>query len=76
MGGACRAIRGWFYVGCPLDYIYDDPEHWKDRADEVRATAGYVRDQETKQVLLRIAEQYDKLARIAEERRAKGREPQ
>ena len=49
--------------------IYDDPEHWKERAEEARATAGYTRDPEAKSTMLRIADEYDRLARLAEERR-------
>ena len=54
---------------------YENPEHWQDRADEIRVTAGYVRDPEVKQILFRIAEEYDKIVRLTEERRVKGRGP-
>ena len=54
-------------------YVYDDPEHWRDRADEVRATSGYVHDPESKQVLLEIAAAYDRLARLTENLEASGR---
>jgi hypothetical protein len=54
-------------------HVYEDPEHWRDRADEIRVTAGYVSDPEAKKILFGIAEEYDKLVRLAEERQAKGR---
>jgi hypothetical protein len=51
--------------------IYDDPEHWLERADEIRATARYACDRETKRTLLLIGDEYERLARLAEARRAK-----
>jgi hypothetical protein len=48
--------------------IYDDPEHWKERAEEARATAGYIRNPEAKSTMLRIADEYDMLPRLVEER--------
>jgi hypothetical protein len=45
---------------------YEDPEHWRERADEARATASYVRDPEVKAAMHRIADEYDQLARLAD----------
>jgi hypothetical protein len=43
--------------------IYDDPEHWHDRAEEARATAGHARDPEVKATMLSIALEYERLER-------------
>jgi hypothetical protein len=51
--------------------VYSDPEHWRDRADEARATAQHVRDPDIKAVMLRIADEYDRLVRITESRLGK-----
>jgi hypothetical protein len=57
-------------------FVYEDPEHWRDRAEEARATASYVRDPEVKITMLRIADEYDRLTRLIDERRAKSTGPQ
>jgi hypothetical protein len=48
--------------------IYNDPQHWRDRADEARATAAQIVDPETRTTMLRIAEDYERLARLGEQR--------
>ena len=45
-----------------------NPRHWRDRADETRAKADEAWSEETKQRLLRIAQEYDWLADRAAER--------
>ena len=44
------------------------PEHWRNRAAEVRALADAMSDQELREKLLRIAQDYERLAIRAEER--------
>ncbi len=40
-------------------------KHWQDRADGARATAESFNDLDVKRALLRIAEGYDKMAKVA-----------
>ena len=46
----------------------DDPAHWRQRADEARAMAEQMTDRDARQMMLGIAEDYEKLAKRAEER--------
>jgi hypothetical protein len=49
--------------------LWEDPEHWRDRAEEARATAEQMHDSESKRLMLGIAEDYEKLAARAENRK-------
>jgi ribosome-binding protein aMBF1 (putative translation factor) len=49
---------------------FNDPTHWQERAEEARAHAQQMTDPEAKRMMLAIAEDYEKLARRAQERRA------
>lgn len=49
--------------------LWNDPEHWRSRAEEARATADQMHDLESRRVMLGIAEGYDKLAARAESRK-------
>ena len=46
----------------------NDPEHWHARAEEMRRLAEDINDAATKQMMLRIARDYENLAVRAEER--------
>ncbi len=46
----------------------NDPKHWYDRAAEMRALSETMNDTETRATMLRLAEDYDKLADRAEAR--------
>ncbi len=46
----------------------NDPERWRNRAEEARAIAVQMADPHTKAVMLGIAQDYDKLAVRAEQR--------
>ena len=50
-----------------MSYL-NNPRHWRDRAEETRAKADGWCSEETKQRLLRIAQEYDRLADLAAER--------
>ena len=41
---------------------FNDPEHWRRRAEESRVLAEQMSDETSKQMMLRIAGDYDKLA--------------
>jgi hypothetical protein len=58
----------------PLHWI-NNPNHWLDRAKEARALAEQMADPEAKRIMLKNADDYERLAQRAEERAA-GRRPQ
>jgi hypothetical protein len=46
----------------------DDPQHWLDRAEKAQAHAEEMSDQESKRMMMGIAESYENLARRAAQR--------
>ena len=46
----------------PIAPRFNDSEHWHQRAEEARVLAERVRDETTKKLMLRIADDYDNLA--------------
>jgi hypothetical protein len=47
---------------------FDDAEHWRRRAEEARAHADQMNDEKSREMMLGIAVDYDRLAARAEER--------
>jgi hypothetical protein len=45
----------------------NDAKHWRDRAAEMRALSDMMSDLEPKAIMLRLAEDYDRLADKAQE---------
>ena len=44
-----------------------DPEHWRERAEDMRLTASSLKDEDAKTQLLKIAKGYEALRRQTEE---------
>jgi len=47
-----------------------DPGHWRLRAEETRTVAGQVTHEQARTIMRRIANDYDRLAKLAEEQLA------
>ena len=46
----------------PIAPHFNDPERWHQRAEQARVLAEQMRDETTKKMMLRMAEDYDDLA--------------
>jgi hypothetical protein len=51
---------------------FNDPAHWLKRAKEMRALADGIADPKAKERMIRIAEEYEQLAKQSEVRRFGG----
>ena len=47
-----------------------DPEHWRFRAEEARTVADQMRHEAARAIMRRIANDYDRLVKLAEEQLA------
>jgi hypothetical protein len=50
--------------------LLDDVEHWRQRAREARAQAEQMTDSHAKQLMLTVADSYDRIAQRASDRAA------
>jgi hypothetical protein len=57
-------------VVLPTGRYINDPKPWRDRAAEMRALAEMMAEVETRAIMLRLADDYDKLADKAQARAA------
>jgi hypothetical protein len=48
--------------------LINNPQHWRDRAEEARVNAEQMRDPESRRMMLEIADGYMRLAERAEQR--------
>ena len=48
--------------------IFDDPKHWRQRAEEARVLAEQMSDAASREMMLGIAKDYERLATRAEQR--------
>jgi hypothetical protein len=60
--------RGKARVREPMGRVMHDPKHWRERAEKMRGFADDMQDPPSKQMMLTIAEEYENLAKRAEER--------
>ena len=58
-----------------LQGIYD-AKHWRDRAAEMRVLSDEMKDFEVRTLMLKLANDYDKIADRAEDRAARDRTPE
>jgi hypothetical protein len=48
--------------------LIEDPEHWRQRADEARSLANDMKDEISKQMMLQVADDYEHRAKRAQQR--------
>ena len=53
--------------------LLDDPKYWRNRAEEARVVAESIEDQQSNEVMLGIAEDFERMAALAEERLKRGK---
>jgi len=58
-----------------MNPILDDAKHWRDRATEARQLADDMHDELSRETMLKIADEYDKLAERAVQRAIKKAAP-
>jgi hypothetical protein len=51
-----------------ISHFINEPDHWRARAEEARMLANQMNDSESRDAMLRIAEDYERLATRAEDR--------
>jgi hypothetical protein len=51
-----------------ISHFINEPDHWRARAEEARMLANQMNDSESRDAMLRIAEDYERHAKRAEDR--------
>ena len=67
LAGALSSERELVRVDMSPSFV-NGPEHWRDRAKQKRPLPEHLRNEQAKQAILRIANDYERLAERAEER--------
>jgi hypothetical protein len=52
-----------------MTQVWDEPEHWRKLAEEVRSEAEQMPNGRAKQIMLNIADTYESMARRAQKRK-------
>src|SRR5215469_13558174 len=65
---ACVAAPTFTWTGAFMSKKVHDPDFWRSRGEEVLTMADNMREPDSRTVLLRIANDYERIARFAEER--------
>jgi hypothetical protein len=50
------------------DWLLDNPRHWPAREEEIRVLTELMRNPETRRRMLKVADEYARLAELAEQR--------
>jgi hypothetical protein len=48
--------------------LVDNEKYWRSRAEEARVVAESMSDEQSRQIMMGIADDYERMARLAEER--------
>jgi hypothetical protein len=59
----------------PINSRLDDPQVWRERAEEARTLAEHMHSAEARAEMLLVAEGYERMARRAEKRQQSGKTP-
>jgi hypothetical protein len=67
-GGACPLETGWPAALVTNQWSpIDDPGYWRKRAEVIRALVKNMHEPEAKELMLRIAQEYEDLAKVTEQ---------
>jgi hypothetical protein len=53
--------------------LLDNPNYWRNRAEEARVVAESIQEQQSKEVMLGVARDFERMAALAEERLKRGK---